>query len=83
MNFPLRIFSVNPQETAVTFTQEILNGNHFCAVLLRRTNIYYESHVTQFSYNLVLQPPFLETRLVNNNVTGVFKDAIDEIITSH
>ena len=48
--------------------------------LLRRTNIYYESHVTRFAYNLVLQAPFLEKRLVNNNVTVVFKDAIDEII---
>ena len=53
------------------------------AVLLRRTNIYYESYVTRFSYNLLLQAPFLEKHLVNNNVTGVFKDAIDEIITSH
>ena len=73
----------NPQETAVTFTEEILNGNHFCAVLLRRTNIFYESYVTRFSYNLLLQAPFLEKHLVNNNVTGVFKDAIDAIITSH
>ena len=47
--------------------------------LLRATNIYYESHVTPFVYNLVLQAPFLEKRLVNN-VTVVCKDAIDEII---
>ena len=48
--------------------------------LLRRTNIYYESHVTQFAYNLVLQAPFLEKHLVDINVTVVFKDTIDEII---
>ena len=48
--------------------------------LLRRTNIYYESHVTRFAYNLVLQTTFLEKRLVNNNLTVVVKDAIDEII---
>ena len=46
--------------------------------LLRRTNIYYES--PRFAYNLVLQAPFLEKSLVNNNVTAIFKDAIDEII---
>ena len=46
--------------------------------LLRRTNVYYESHMTWFAYNLVLQEPFLEKRLVN--VTVVFKDATDEII---
>ena len=48
--------------------------------LLRRTNIYHESHITRFEYNLVLQAPFLQKRLVNNNVTVVIKDAIDEII---
>ena len=40
----------------------------------KRGSIYYESHVTQFAYNLVFQAPFLEKRLVDNNVT------IDEII---
>ena len=48
--------------------------------LLRRTNIYCKSPVTRFAYNLALQSPFLEKRLVNNNVKVVFKDAIDEII---
>ena len=37
-----------------------------CMSLLRRTKIYYESHVTQFAYNLVLQAPFLEKHLVDN-----------------
>ena len=46
--------------------------------LLRRINIYYES--PRFAYNLVLQTPFLEKSLVNNNVTAVFKDAIDKTI---
>ena len=48
--------------------------------LLRRSNIYYESHVRRFAYNLVFQAPFLEKRLVDNNVTVVFKETIDEII---
>ena len=48
--------------------------------LLRRTNIYYENHVKQFACKLVLQGPFLEKYLVNNNVRVLFRDAIDEII---
>ena len=48
--------------------------------LLRRTNVYYENHVKQFACKLVLQGPFLEKYLVNNNVRVLFRDAIDEII---
>ena len=51
-----------------------------CMSLLKRTNIYYESHVEWFAYNLVLQATFLEKHLVDNNVTVKFKDAIYEII---
>ena len=34
----------------------------------------------QFPYNLVFQASSLEKRLINTNVTVVFKDAIEEII---
>ena len=34
----------------------------------------------RFPYNLVFQPSSLEKRLINTNVTVVFKDAIEEII---